>query len=158
MGVMPNSSSIQIIPKILGLVARIDKSKGAWRALGTLAPDRLSALCRVATIESIGSSPRIEDSRMSDREVERLLSNLQLKGFGIRDEQEIAGSAEVMELVFASWQEITLTENHVRQLHRDLLVHSEKDRWHPLSTYRMPSELASGCGSVWWAKLIPVCL
>ncbi len=127
---MIHSSAIQITPEILRLVAGIDEFKGAWRALGTLAPDRLSALLRVATIESIGSSTRIEGSRLSDREVERLLSNLQIQKFSTRDEQEVAGYAKAMELVFSSWQDIALTENHIKQLHRDLLVHSEKDAWH----------------------------
>ncbi|MEY4719875.1 MAG: hypothetical protein RL563_2493 [Pseudomonadota bacterium] len=129
-GHMINSDTIQITPEILGLIAKIDEFKGAWRALGTLAPDRLSALRRVATIESIGSSTRIEGSKLSDRDVERLLSNLQIKTFTTRDEQEVAGYAEVMDLVFASWADITLTENHIKQLHRDLLVYSEKDSWH----------------------------
>jgi Fic family protein len=127
---MIRADTIQITPEILGLIARIDEFKGAWRALGTLAPDRLSALRRVATIESIGSSTRIEGSKLSDREVERLLSNLQIKTFTTRDEQEVAGYAEVMDLVFSSWQDITLTENHLKQLHRDLLVYSEKDSRH----------------------------
>ncbi len=127
---MTRADTIRISPEVLGLIARIDEFKGAWRALGTLAPARLSALRRVATIESIGSSTRIEGSKLSDREVERLLSNLQIKTFTTRDEQEVAGYAEVMDLVFASWQDIALTENHIRQLHRDLLVHSEKDAWH----------------------------
>jgi len=127
---MFRADPLQITPEILGLIARIDEFKGAWRALGTLAPDRLSALRRVATIESIGSSTRIEGSKLSDREVERLLSNLQIKTFTTRDEQEVAGYAEAMELVFSSWQDITLTENHIKQLHRDLLVYSEKDAWH----------------------------
>jgi Fic family protein len=129
-GHMINSDTIQITPEILGLIAKIDEFKGAWRALGTLAPDRLSALRRVATIESIGSSTRIEGSKLSDRDVERLLSNLQIKTFTTRDEQEVAGYAEVMDLVFASWADIALTENHIKQLHRDLLVYSEKDSWH----------------------------
>jgi Fic family protein len=115
---------------MLSLVAEIDEFKGAWRALGTLAPERLSALRRVATIESIGSSTRIEGSRLSDREVERLLSNLEIKSFGSRDEQEVAGYAEVMETVFASWADIPPTENHIRQLHRDLLRYSDKDERH----------------------------
>ena len=67
---MLKTESIQITPEILSLIARIDEFKGAWRALGTLAPDRLSALRRVATIESIGSSTRIEGSKLSDREVD----------------------------------------------------------------------------------------
>ena len=129
-GCMINSETIRITPEILGLIAKIDEFKGAWRALGTLAPDRLSALRRVATIESIGSSTRIEGSKLSDRDVERLLSNLQIKTFTTRDEQEVAGYAEVMELVFSTWPDITLTENHIKQLHRDLLVYSEKDSWH----------------------------
>lgn len=127
---MIQSNTVQITPEVLSLVAGIDEFKGAWRALGMLAPDRLSALRRVATIESIGSSTRIEGSKLSDREVERLLAKLKIASFTTRDEQEVAGYAEVMELVFSSWQDIAPTENHVRQLHRDLLVHSEKDAWH----------------------------
>ncbi|WP_245490446.1 hypothetical protein [Mesorhizobium sp. M7A.F.Ca.US.011.01.1.1] len=79
--------SLQITPEILALVSEIDEFKGAWRALGALAPQRLSALRRVATIESIGSSTRIEVSRLTDSEVERLLANLDIKFFESRDEQ-----------------------------------------------------------------------
>lgn len=125
-----NTDTIQITPEILALIAEIDEFKGAWRALGTVAPDRLSALRRVATIESIGSSTRIEGSKLSDRDVERLLANLEIKSFATRDEQEVAGYAEVMELVFRGWEDITITENHIKQLHRDLLVYSEKDSRH----------------------------
>jgi len=122
--------TIQITPEILALVASIDEFKGAWRALSTLAPERLAALKRVATIESIGSSTRIEGSKLTDREIEQLLSKLEIKSFSTRDEQEVAGYAEVMNLVFTSWADIALTENHIKQLHRDLLVHSEKDKLH----------------------------
>lgn len=127
---MLNTTSLRITPELLRLVASVDEFKGAWRSLSTLAPDRLTALLRVATIESIGSSTRIEGSKLSDRDVERLLSNLHIQRFDTRDEQEVAGYAKVMELVFHSWQDIALTENHIRQLHRDLLIHSEKDTWH----------------------------
>ena len=127
---MIRSDTLQITPEILILIARIEEFKGAWRALGTLAPDRLSALRRVATIESIGSSTRIEGCKLSDREVERLLSTLQIKSFATRDEQEVAGYADLMDLVFNSWQDIPLTENHIKQLHQILLQYSEKDDWH----------------------------
>jgi Fic family protein len=125
-----NTETILITQEILGLIAEIDEFKGAWRALGTLAPERLSALRRVATIESIGSSTRIEGSKLSDRDVERLLANREIKSFATRDEQEVAGYAEALDLVFRSWEDIAITENHIKQLHRDLLVHSEKDAWH----------------------------
>ena len=54
---------------------------GAWRALSTLAPERLSALRRVATIESIGSSTRIEGSKLSDQDVEKMLSNVEIRSW-----------------------------------------------------------------------------
>jgi Fic family protein len=129
-GVMILTNTITITSEILTLISEIDEFKGAWRALGTLAPDRLSALRRVATIESVGSSTRIEGSKLSDRDVEKLLSNLEIGKYSNRDEQEVAGYAEVMEMVFHSWDEIKLTENHIKQLHRDLLVYSAKDERH----------------------------
>ncbi|WP_158905108.1 Fic family protein [Burkholderia sp. L27(2015)] len=127
---MFRTHTLQITLEILSLVARIDEFKGAWRALGTLAPDRLSSLRRVATIESIGSSTRIEGSKLSDREVERLLSNLAIQKFETRDEQEVAGYAELMDLMFSSWQDIPFNENHIKQLHQILLQHSLKDERH----------------------------
>jgi len=127
---MLRTDTLQITPDILNLIARIDEFKGAWRALGTLAPDRLAALRRVAAVESIGSSTRIEGSKLSDREVEQLLSKLEIKSFATRDEQEVAGYAEVMEQLFSSWQNIPLAENHIKQLHQLLLRHSEKDARH----------------------------
>lgn len=130
MGMTLNTETLKITREILSLIAELDEFKGAWRALGTLAPERLSALRRVATIESIGSSTRIEGSKLSDAEVSRLLSNLEIKKFDTRDEQEVAGYAEVMETVFAHAGAIDLTENHIKQLHRDLLKYSDKDERH----------------------------
>ncbi|VEN72737.1 Fic family protein [Candidatus Desulfarcum epimagneticum] len=129
-GCMIETKTLNITQDILRFISEIDEFKGAWRALGTLAPERLNALRHVATIESVGSSTRIEGSRLSDRNVEKLLSNLRIRSFETRDEQEVAGYAEVMELVFESWEDIHLTENHIKQLHRDLLRHSEKDSRH----------------------------
>jgi Fic family protein len=124
------TDTIRITPELLTLLSELDEFKGAWRALGTLAPERLKALRQVATIESIGSSTRIEGSKLTDREVQKLLANLEIKRFGSRDEQEVAGYAEVMETVFQSWADIPITENHIKQLHRDLLRHSDKDERH----------------------------
>lgn len=124
------TETIQITSELLALISEVDEFKGAWRALGTLAPERLKALRHVATIESIGSSTRIEGSKLTDREVERLLANLEIQRFGSRDEQEVAGYAEVMETIFHAWGDIPITENYIKQLHRDLLRHSDKDQRH----------------------------
>src|SRR5258708_1879554 len=74
-------ADLRITSEILALVAEIDEFKGAWRAIGRIAPETLSGLRRVATIESVGSSTRIEGAKLSNREVERLLSNLRLRSF-----------------------------------------------------------------------------
>ena len=123
----PNVSSLRVTREILGLIAEIDEFKGAWLAIGRLAPERLSRLRHVATIESVGSSTRIEGARLSDPEVEQLLSAIEVGSFATRDEQEVAGYADTMNTVFTAWEVIDLTENHARQLHRDLLQYSEKD-------------------------------
>ena len=134
---------MSITPGMLRLIAEIDEFKGAWRALGTLAPERLLALRRVASIESIGSSTRIEGAKLSDRQVERLLADLTVTAFATRDEQEVVGYARVMETVFASWESIALTENHIRQLHRDLLGHNEKDIRHRGQYKTAPNHVAA---------------
>jgi hypothetical protein len=41
---MPHVDTILITPRLLALLSALDEFKGAWRALGTLAPDRLRAL------------------------------------------------------------------------------------------------------------------
>lgn len=132
---------LQITSEILRLIAELDEFKGRWQALGQLAPERLSVLRRVATIESVGSSTRIEGARLSNEEVMQFLSGLEMRSFRSRDEQEVAGYAEVMELVFESFAEITLTENHIRQLHRALLKHSPKDERHRGDYKTMPNHV-----------------
>ena len=124
------TDTLKITPEILKLIAEIDEFKGAWTAIGRISSDRLTALRRIATIESIGSSTRIEGAKLNDAEVERLLAGLEVKSFTSRDEEEVAGYAEVMETIFAHWEDIVLTENHIKQLHRDLLQYSSKDDRH----------------------------
>lgn len=116
--------------KVLRLVGEIDEFKGSWRLWSNMSPERLSALKRVATIESIGSSTRIEGALLSDEQVESLLSGIRQKSFRSTDEQEVAGYSDVMETVFQDWCRIPLSENHIRQLHSDLLKYSTKDDRH----------------------------
>ena len=74
--------------------------------------------------------PVLKGSDLSDRDVEKLLSNLKIKLLKTRNEQEVAGYAELMELIFQSWESIRINENHIKQLHRDLLRYSKKDEYH----------------------------
>jgi Fic family protein len=126
----PKILSLTITPEILKGISELDEFKGAWSAIGRLAPDRLANLRQVATIESVGSSTRIEGVKLSDRDVETLLLDLEVKEFKHRDDQEVAGYAYVMDMVFGSWSDIDLSENHIKQLHRDLLRYTTKDEGH----------------------------
>jgi Fic family protein len=112
------------------LIGKIDEFKGYWRNSTEVTPERLAALKQVATIESVGSSTRIEGAKLSDQDVEQLLSGLSTQSFKTRDEQEVVGYAEVMKIVFDNSAAIPLSENHIKQLHRDLLKHSVKDERH----------------------------
>src|SRR3990167_6083264 len=117
-------------PTMLSLIADIDAFKGQWQHDAGLDKVKLQSLKRVATIESIGSSTRIEGVKLSDIEVEQLLNNLSSTSFQTRDEQEVAGYAEAMEMVYESWSEMRLSENHIKQLHKCLLQFSAKDQRH----------------------------
>ena len=127
---MDTLSKTQITPELLKTIGEIDEFKGRWESLGNLAPERLSALKRIATIESVGSSTRIEGAKLNNDEIEKLLSRLDVSSFRSRDEEEVAGYAELMELVFESSADIQLTENTIRQLHEILLKYSHKDERH----------------------------
>jgi Fic family protein len=127
---MHDIKNIIITPEILKLIADIDEFKGRWKVIETLAPERLNSLRRIATIESAGSSTRIEGSKLGDAEVEKLLSRIDTKSFASRDEQEVAGYADAMDMIFDGYDAITLTENHIKQLHGVLLKYSIKDEDH----------------------------
>lgn len=141
-GMIPDPlQPLEITQEMLCLIAEIEEFKGRWQALGNLAPDRLSALRRIATIESVGSSTRIEGAKLSDEEVDRLLSGLDIRSFRSRDEQEVAGYARTMELVFESWRDMPLTENHIKQLHGMLLGYSDKDERHRGTYKKLPNHV-----------------
>ncbi|MBN1760382.1 MAG: Fic family protein [Chitinispirillaceae bacterium] len=115
---------------LVNRLTEIEEFKGRWTALNNLAPDRLDQFKRVAAIASIGSSTRIEGVKLSNEEVEALLSNIGSHHFRSRDEEEVAGYAEAMNTVFDHFVDIPVIENHIKQLHRILLRYSTKDERH----------------------------
>jgi hypothetical protein len=104
-----NTTTLIITPEMLGIITELDEFKGAWRAFSTLAPERLLAVRRVAAIESIGESTRLEGSKLSDCDVEKILSELDIRSFNTHEEQDVAEYASVMETIFASWSVLPLT-------------------------------------------------
>lgn len=141
MDIIMDTPEFQILPEHLKLISEIDEFKGKWQMLRNLAPDQLSLLKRIATIESIGSSTRIEGAGLTDSEVERLLSGLNTTSFESRDEAEVAGYAEAMEMIFESYDEIQISENHIKQLHQVLLRFTSKDARHRGEYKKLPNHV-----------------
>ena len=134
---------ITIEHNILQLIASIDEFKGQWQTLQILSPEHLQHLRKVATIESIGSSTRIEGSKFNNEQVESLLKDINITSFHTRDEQEVAGYAKAMNLVFDSYKHLNLNENHIRQLHQTLLCYSSKDERHRGSYKTLPNHVVA---------------
>ena len=116
----------QIIKKI----AFIDSFKGKWTGLEVKESIYLKELKQIATIESIGSSTRIEGATLTDEEVKNLIDAVSVSSFKTRDEQEVFGYYEVLNLILDSFDAIDIKENHIHHLHKLLLQVSSKDKNH----------------------------
>lgn len=125
-----NLTTLTITQELLKIIAELDAFNASWEVKSNHNPEYLTHLRHVATIESIGSSTRIEGVKLTDSEIEALLGQVGKQSFSNRDEQEVIGYAEVMETVFNNFQDIQISENYIKQLHRDLLRLSEKDQRH----------------------------
>ena len=128
---MPKIKDIVITPDMLNKIAEIDQFIGSWNTDNLkLTPAELNVMKRVATIESVGSSNRIEGNKMTDAEIEELFSRINKKSFSSRDEEEVAGYSDLIDTIFESYEDILLTENYIKQLHQILLKYSSKDERH----------------------------
>lgn len=116
----------QIIKKI----AFIDSFKGKWTGLEVKESIYLKELKQIVTIESIGSSTRIEGSTLTDKEVKQLIDSVKISSFKTRDEQEVFGYYEVLNLMLDAYDSIEIKENYIHHLHKSLLQVSSKDESH----------------------------
>lgn len=125
-----NLKALKVTSDMLSIIAEIDEFKGSWNVLYKEEPKALHTLRTLATIESIGSSNRIEGNKLSDKEVEDFLSRIKRKSFASRDEEEVAGYAELMNNIYDNYEVIPFTENYIKQLHQILLKYAKKDESH----------------------------
>lgn len=116
--------------RLLQLIAHIDGFRGKWEIAENQENRYLKELRKIATIESIGSSTRIEGASMTDEEVKNLLNDIKITKLKTRDEQEVIGYYEVLELIFESYSSMRLSESYIKQLHQLLLKYSHKDQRH----------------------------
>lgn len=120
----------EIVEEVFSLIAQIDSVKNSWKITNKLLPQTIERLTHSVIVTSTGASNRIEGNKLSDVEVEALYKNLRIKKFKTRDEQEVAGYLEMLQLIFQNYNDIPLKESTILQLHNDMLKYSDKDQRH----------------------------
>jgi Fic family protein len=129
--------------EILKRISNIDGFKSTWIGIEKKENRYLKELRQVATIQSIGSSTRIEGATMNDEEIQALLNSMKITKLKSRDEQEVVGYYEAIDLVYSNFKDISLTENYIKQLHGILLKYSEKDIRHRGKYKNFPNKVVA---------------
>ena len=111
-------------------LSQLDRFDAQWQAIERREKQTLKELKSIATVRSVGSSTRIEGSHLSDKEVEVLIENLDISKLSDRDEQEVAGYYDTLNLVGESYRDISISESSIKHLHNTLMRHSTKDGYH----------------------------
>ena len=120
----------EVVEEAYSLISKIDTVKNSFAITGKILPQTISRLTASVIVTSTGASNRIEGNKLSDSQVEKLYKNLHIKKFKTRDEQEVAGYIECLELVFENFNEIKISESWILGLHDQMLQYSEKDLRH----------------------------
>ena len=121
---------IPTTPETVIKLGQIDDLKGQWRGGVAINPQILGKLKKSVIITSTGASTRIEGAKMSDAEVERFLKALKSNPPENRDEEEVAGYANLLGRIFDNWKTLKLSESLILQFHEILLHYSNKDKLH----------------------------
>ena len=93
------------------IISYVDGFEISVEEVEKLEKENLVQLRTIATVQSIGSSTRIEGSQLSDIEINTLLKDLKITSLETRDEQEVVGYYEALEIIQESYAAMDLTEN-----------------------------------------------
>ncbi len=116
--------------KILADLNKVDRFDASWTSIEKREGTSLKQLKSIATVRSVGASTRIEGSKMTDEEVAVLIEKLSISKLEERDEQEVIGYFEALDLITENYDGIQITEGQIKNLHKILMQHGEKDKWH----------------------------
>ncbi|MCO5945790.1 Fic family protein [Mucilaginibacter flavidus] len=116
--------------QLINLISEIDRFDASWQAIERREGQSLKELKSIATVRSVGASTRIEGSKLSDEEVNVLLKNIDITKLEERDQQEVVGYFEVLDLIDENYEAISVSGNDLKNIHNQLLKYSTKDAWH----------------------------
>ncbi|MFN6943961.1 MAG: Fic family protein [Cytophagaceae bacterium] len=120
----------EVYQQIMKQLSVIDRFKGTWETIELKHSKHLKELKKIATIESIGSSTRIEGATLTDSEVEKLLKSVKVSKLTTREQQEVVGYYDTLQIILDNFKDIDLSERYIHQLHGILLKYSGKDQSH----------------------------
>lgn len=107
--------------EILGLIAAIYKEAGKQELYLKQRPEELEKLVEIAKIQSTEASNAIEGIVTTNTRIRQLVEEKTTPRN--RDEQEIAGYRDVLNLIHESFDAISITRNFILQLHKIMYSH-----------------------------------
>ncbi|EGG92080.1 hypothetical protein HMPREF0491_00107 [Lachnospiraceae oral taxon 107 str. F0167] len=109
--------------EILGLVAAIYKEAGKQEMYLKQRPEELEKLVEIAKIQSTEASNAIEGIVTTNSRIRQLVEEKTAPRN--RDEQEIIGYRDVLNIIHESFDAIPITQNYILQLHKILYSYME---------------------------------
>lgn len=110
--------------EIMGYVAQIHEYKARQEIFLQQKPQVLDRLIEIAKVQSTISSNEIEGIRTTSTRIKQLfLDKITPKN---RDEEEIAGYRDVLNIIHENYEYIPISSNYILQLHKTLFSHSTK--------------------------------
>ena len=106
---------------ILGLIAAIYKEAGKQELYLKQRPEELEKLVEIAKVQSTEASNAIEGIVTTNTRIRQLVEEKTTPRN--RDEQEIAGYRDVLNIIHENFDVIPITQNYILQLHKILYNH-----------------------------------
>ena len=106
---------------ILGYIAAIYKEAGKQEQYLKQRPEELEKLVQIAKVQSTGASNAIEGIVTTNTRIKQLVEE-KTKPRN-RDEQEIAGYRDVLNVIHESFDAIPISRNYILQLHKIMYSH-----------------------------------
>ena len=107
--------------ELLGLIAAIYKEAGKQEMYLKQRPEELEKLVEIAKVQSTESSNAIEGIVTTNTRIRQIVVDKTTPKN--RDEQEIAGYRDVLNIIHESFDAIPITPNYILQLHKILYSH-----------------------------------
>ena len=107
--------------EILGYIAAIYKEAGKQELYLKQRPEELEKLVEIAKVQSTEASNAIEGIVTTNTRIRQLVEEKTAPRN--RDEQEIAGYRDVLNIIHESFDAIPITQNYILQLHKILYSH-----------------------------------